>query len=111
MPKFSDPFSGINSNHKLTKEETIRAIREMIATELEAANLYQQLSDNITDKKTQEVLRSVANEELVHIGEFQKALFDLNPEEESYYNKGIKEANKIKATDEVNKIRKVLNFN
>lgn len=40
MPKFSNPFSGLNNDRQLTLQELVRAIRFMIAAEYEAIQLY-----------------------------------------------------------------------
>jgi hypothetical protein len=36
MPVFGTPFSGFASEHKLTKEELVRAVRFIVASEYEA---------------------------------------------------------------------------
>jgi len=38
-----------------------------------------------------EVLKEIASEELVHVGEFQRLLHELAPDEEKLYAKGAKE--------------------
>jgi len=42
MPEFSNPFTFLKNDRKLTHEELVRAIRFMIAAEFEAIQLYQQ---------------------------------------------------------------------
>ena len=83
MPEFSNPFAGVAYGRKLTKAELIRSIRYNIAAEYEAAQLYMQLSDSIDDKVSKAVLEDVAEEELVHVGEFLRLLKYLAPEEET----------------------------
>jgi len=95
MADFGNPFSGMNSDRPLNKEELIRAMRFSIAAEYEAVQLYTQLADSITDPKAQKVLRDVAEEEIVHAGEFLKVLKDLNPEESDLYEKGEKEVSRM----------------
>lgn len=92
MASFANPFSGMIPERKLTKDELIRALREMVSTEMEATNLYQALADSIEDENIAKVLRDVADEEIVHVGEFQKLLYDLAPEEKKFVDKGIEEA-------------------
>ena len=53
MPEFSNPFTILKNDRKLTKEELIRAIRFMIAAEYEAIQLYMQLAAS-TDNKLAE---------------------------------------------------------
>lgn len=95
MADFGNPFSGMNSSRPLNKEELIRAMRFSIAAEYEAVQLYTQLADSITDPKAQKVLRDVAEEEIVHAGEFLRVLKDLYPEEAELYEKGEKEVSRM----------------
>ncbi|MEI6437284.1 MAG: ferritin family protein [Candidatus Omnitrophota bacterium] len=91
MPKFEAPFSGLVNNRKLTNDELIRAVRFTVASEYEAAQLYLQLAGSTDNKLAMAVLKDVANEELVHVGEFQRLLFALAPDEEKFYIQGAKE--------------------
>jgi rubrerythrin len=97
MPVFGSPFSGLAKDRKLTHEELIRAVRFMIAAEYEATQLYMQLAESTDNDLAAEVLKEIANEELVHAGEFLRLLHELAPNEEYLYEKGAKEvARKIK---------------
>ena len=91
MPEFGTPFSGLALDRKLTKEELIRAIRFMIATENEAIQLYMQLAESTDNKLAVEVLKDVADEERVHAGEFLRLLYALAPDEERFYAEGAQE--------------------
>lgn len=104
MGNFANPFNGKNIDRVLTQDELIRALREMISAELEATNLYQQLANNISDKHAQAVLRSIANEELVHVGEFSELLKNLSKDDEKYFSKGLEEAKNIQTTTNIKKI-------
>jgi len=95
MPDFGTPFSGLKNDRALDKEETIRAIRFLVASEYEAIQLYTQLADSIKDKKVEKVLRNIAEEEVVHAGEFLRLLVHLRPEEFKSYLEGIKETEDI----------------
>ncbi|AFC98978.1 Rubrerythrin [Methanocella conradii HZ254] len=95
MPEFANPFAGMNAPRKLTKEELIRAIRFDVAAEYEAAQLYTQLADSTDDKLAQAVLRDVAEEEVVHAGEFLRLLKHLAPDEEKSYKKGYREVEEM----------------
>jgi len=94
MPEFGSPFSGLANKRKLTDEELVRAIRFMVAAEYEATQLYMQLAESIDNKLVEEVLRDIANDELVHAGEFLRLLRELAPNEEKFYTQGAKEAEK-----------------
>jgi demethoxyubiquinone hydroxylase (CLK1/Coq7/Cat5 family) len=91
MPDFGSPFSGLANDRKLTADELIRAIRFMVAAEYEATQLYMQLAESTDNKLAVEVLKEIADEELVHVGEFLRLLRELAPDEEKLYTKGAKE--------------------
>ena len=91
MPEFGSPFSGLANDRKLTNEELIRSIRFMVAAECEATQLYIQLAESTTNQLAIEVLKEIADEELVHAGEFLRLLHELAPNEEKLYAKGAKE--------------------
>ncbi len=95
MPDFGTPFSGLRNDRNLDKEEIIRAIRFLIAAEYEAVQLYTQLADSIKDSKVENVLRDIAEEEVVHAGEFLRLLVYLRPEEFKSYLEGIEETEDI----------------
>ena len=91
MPTFGSPFSGLANNRKLTDVELVRAIRFSLAAEFEAIQLYMQLAESTDNKLAVKVLKDVADEERVHIGEFLRLLHELAPDEEKFYTKGAKE--------------------
>ena len=95
MPDFGTPFAGMNAGRRLTKDELVRAIRFNIAAEYEAVQLYMQLADSIDDELAQAVLKDIADEELIHAGEFLAVLKRLSPHEEALYSKGEKEVEDI----------------
>lgn len=101
MPDFGNPFSGLAKGQKLTKEELIRAIRFMIAAEYEATQLYMQLAESIDNKLAIAVLKDIADEELVHAGEFLRLLKELAPDEEKFYAEGAEEVE-----EEIRKMKK-----
>ncbi len=91
MPAFGSPFSGLANDRKLNDEELVRAIRFLIAAEYEATQLYTQLAESTDNHLAVTVLKEIANEELVHAGEFLRLLRELSPNEEKLYAKGAKE--------------------
>ncbi|ACJ74658.1 hypothetical protein H17ap60334_08728 [Thermosipho africanus H17ap60334] len=91
MPEFSNPFSSLKNDRKLSHEELVRAIRYMIAAEYEAIQLYTQLAESTDNQLAKEVLYDIANEEKVHAGEFLRLLKELSPDEEQFYLEGAKE--------------------
>jgi rubrerythrin len=91
MATFGSPFSGLAKERKLTDAELIRAIRFMVAAEYEATQLYMQLAESTDNKLAIEVLKDIADEELVHVGEFLRLLYELSPDDEKLYAEGAKE--------------------
>lgn len=95
MPEFGTPFSVLANDRKLTEEELIRAIRFMVAAEYEAVQLYMQLAESTDNKLAAKVLKEIADEEIVHAGEFLRLLKELAPEEEKFYAEGAEEVEEI----------------
>ena len=95
MPVFGSPFSVLANNRKLTNEELIRAIRFSVAAEDEATQVYMQLAESIDNKLAIKVLKSVSDEERVHMGEFLRLLQEIAPDEEKFYDQGAKEVEDI----------------
>ena len=91
MAEFGSAFSGLANDRKLTDEELIRAIRFMVAGEYEAIQLYMQLAESTDNKLAVEVLKDIADEERVHVGEFLRLLSELAPDEKKFYVQGAKE--------------------
>jgi rubrerythrin len=91
MPAFGSPFSGLANDRKLTDTELVRAIRFMIAAEYEATQLYMQLAESTDNKLAVKVLKDIAEEEIVHAGEFLRLLHELAPDEKKFYSKGAEE--------------------
>jgi rubrerythrin len=95
MPVFGSPFSGLVNNRKLSNEELIRTIRFALASEIEATQVYMQIAESTDNKLAVKVLKDVADEERVHIGEFLRLLRELAPDEEKFYANGTKEVEAI----------------
>lgn len=95
MPEFCTSLPSAKAGTKLTQEELIRAIRFMIAAEYEAIGLYMQLYDSTDCKRTQTVLKDIADEERVHVGEFLRLLHELEPSEKSFYCRGAEEVEEM----------------
>jgi rubrerythrin len=95
MAIFGSPFSGLANNRKLTDEELIRAIRFMVTAEYKATQLYMQLAESTDNKLAVEVLKDIADEERVHVGEFLRLLTELAPDEEKFYEEGAEEVEKV----------------
>lgn len=88
-------FSGIGNlltpNKKLEDREIYRVLRLSMAAELDAVHLYELIADSTDNPQLKKVMQDIANEEKIHYSEFMSLLKKLDPEEESYINKGEKE--------------------
>lgn len=91
MPDFGSPFSGNDLGRKMTKDELIRALRFAIAAEYEAIQLYRQLANATDEEFVADVMNDVADEEVVHAGEFLEVLKKIHPSEAKFYDEGAKE--------------------
>jgi rubrerythrin len=97
MPEFVNPFSGVVPGRKLTPRELTRAIRLTLSAEEEATHLYNALADATDDPLAKAVLEDIADEERVHVGEFQRLINILLPDEEKWLADGAAEVNAMAA--------------
>ena len=95
MPEFGSPFSGLANGRKLKHEELVRAVRFLVAAEYEATQLDMQLSESTNHKRAVTVLKDIADEELVHAGEFLRLLHELAPAEKKLYAEGAVEVEEM----------------
>jgi rubrerythrin len=95
MPEFVNPFSGVVPGRKLTLQELIRGIRLNIAAEHEATHLYMAHAEATDHPLAKKVLIDIANEERVHIGEFERLLQILTGDEDDFYAEGRAEVDEI----------------
>ena len=66
-------------------------IRFKINEENDAINSYLSLLPHITDPEISRIIQDIANEEKVHVGELQKILYNLDPDELKKEKEGRKE--------------------
>jgi uncharacterized protein len=97
VPEFADPFSGGVPDRILTTGELIRAIRLDIAAEHEAIHLYMAHADVVEDPLAKAVLIDIANEEIEHVGEFERLLEILSPDETQFRRNGVGEVDDMMA--------------
>jgi rubrerythrin len=97
MPEFVNPFSGVVPGRKLTSRELARALRLALAAEEEATHLYNAIADATDDPLAKAVLEDIADEERVHVGELQRVLNILLPDEANYLAQGAAEVNDMTA--------------
>jgi len=97
MPEFTNPFSGTIPERPLTKQELIRAIRLDVAAEEEAINIYMAHAQATDDPLARKLLVDIANEERVHVGEFQRLLQILTGDEDRLLQEGALEVDEMAA--------------
>jgi len=85
----------IPSGKKLSREELVQAVRLSIIAELDAINLYLQLSSATDDPLARKVFEDIAREEKTHVGEFLTLLEKLDPEQVKELEKGKKEVKEL----------------
>ena len=91
MPEFSTPYSVKKSENTFSESEMIRAIRFAIASEYEAIQIYEEMTENIVNKDAKTIIEEIIEDEKVHVGNFLQLLRILDPKEEEYYKEGYKE--------------------
>jgi rubrerythrin len=79
--QFMDPFPGRTGTGKLSKVELLAGLRQSLASEEEAVAVYEAQADLCEDPLTAKMLRDIADEERVHIGEFQRMIERLTGDE------------------------------
>jgi len=97
MAGFANPFGGNVPERNLTKEELIRALRMDIAAEQEAIYMYMAHAEAIDHPLARKVLIDIANEERVHLGEFERLLEILTEDEDQWMADGREEVNEMAA--------------
>ena len=84
----------INLEKNSKKAVDMEMLRVAIIAELDAINLYEQLSATTEDEKIKEVLLNVAKEEKTHVGEFQALLLRMDKEQVEELKRGKEEVEK-----------------
>lgn len=95
MPAFENAKPVLKLGEKVSDEELIRSIRYFIAAEYEAVQMYSQLAEMTDNKLAKAVLLDIAEEELVHAGEFLRLLKELSPMDWEKYEDGFEEVEEI----------------
>ena len=95
MPEFVNPFTGVVPGRKMTDTELLRALRLDLSAEQEAVHLYLAHAEATDNELAQKVLRDIADEERVHVGEFQRLIKILAGDEEALLAQGAEEVNQM----------------
>ena len=96
FPKNAQNLENVKTPEKFTDRELTRAIRDAIIAEEGAIKQYETVADATDNEKVKEVLQSLSDEERVHVGELQKLLSILLPDEDKLLEEGEKEVDDIK---------------
>ena len=92
---FSEINSLIQPGRTLTNRELARAIRLSITAEHDAVHLYELIADTTTNTFVRKVMQDVANEEKVHVGEFEKLLSVIDVQDTEYVEEGKTEVEEM----------------
>lgn len=104
MVDFVRPFPGKNPGDPITKEELISALRLALCAEEEATHLYDTIAAYVDDERVKKIMKDVADEEQVHIGEFQKLLNIVEEDEEEKVEEGEGEAEEKMDSEETEEV-------
>ena len=97
MSQFQSPFSLINfgEDRQLTASELESAIRFAICLEHEATSIYKVIAEHSGISSVRKVFESIADEEIIHVGELIRLLYKISKKEQTLYQKGFKEVEDI----------------
>lgn len=89
----TDPKKVTLPDKKFNKNELLAAIRQSIIAEQDAIVLYESFANSTTDDNAKKIFKDIADEEKIHVGEFQALLehFEKNTEK-NFIEKGKNEA-------------------
>lgn len=92
-------FSPINEilkpGKKLDDRELARAIRLSISAEHDAVHLYELIADSTDNVEVKKIMQDIADEEKVHVGEFEELLNMIDEDNEDLVEDGRDEAAEI----------------
>lgn len=92
---FSEINSLIQPGKSLNNRELARAIRLSISAEHDAVHLYELIADTTTNIFVRRIMQDVANEEKVHVGEFEKLLSVIDVEDTQFIEEGKEEVEEM----------------
>lgn len=83
--------NGLDAEHSGDAE----LIRRAIIAEFDAINLYEQIANKTKDPFIERVMLDVSREEKVHVGEFQKLLARVDPDDPDAVEEGEQEVDEM----------------
>ena len=91
LEKKAQNLEVVKTPEKFTDRELTRAIRDAIIAEQGAIKQYETVVDATDNEEVKKILQSIADEEKIHVGELQKLLSNLLPDEQELLDEGSKE--------------------
>lgn len=89
--KEAQELQNVKTPEELTDRELTRAVRDAIIAEEGAIKQYEAIVDATDNEDAKKVLTHIADEERVHVGELQKLLDILLPDEKDMLEEGREE--------------------
>lgn len=84
-------IDSVDPDFKFDKERLLVALRERIREEYDAINKYLSMVPHVEEQWIVDIIKDIANEEKVHVGELEAILYKLSPEEKSKVKEGMEE--------------------
>lgn len=84
-------LQNVETPEQFTDRELTRAIRDAIIGEEGAIKQYEAIADASDNEDVKKILQDIADEEKVHVGELQKLLSNLLPDEQDFLDEGAEE--------------------
>ena len=89
--KLSKAIRLCDEGYKFDRNELLVEIRERLREEYDAINKYLSMVPHVEESWIVDIIRDIAEEEQVHVGELEDILYKLNPEEIKKVKEGMKE--------------------
>ena len=80
-----------DEEYKYDKNDLLLEIRQRLREEYEAINSYLSMVERVDQSWIVDIIRDIAKEEQVHVGELEDILYKLNPEELKKVKEGMEE--------------------
>lgn len=91
VKKTAQDLTVVKTPEKFTDRELTRALRDAIIAEEGAIKQYESVVDATENEQVKKTLQAISDEERVHVGELQKLLSILLPDETQKLEEGAKE--------------------
>lgn len=89
--KLQTAIECLSPDFKYDEERLLIEVRQRLVEEYEAINNYLQMIPHLVDKEIIKIIKDIADEEKVHVGELEAVLYKLNPSELEKVKEGMEE--------------------